>query len=167
MEPQVAGPQPLNFRPMDEASARAIVTWRYDPPYDIYNPDWKGIEDALQAFLDPGNAYYCITADKGDLQAYCCFGHEAQVPGGDYQAEALDIGLGVRPDLTGQRRGHLFVRAVLDFAHCQFSPAPFRVTIAEFNRRAQRVWTGAGFGQIQSFARSGDGMPFLVLALGA
>ena len=27
----------LIFIPMDEANARTLVSWRYDPPYDIYN----------------------------------------------------------------------------------------------------------------------------------
>lgn len=157
------GTSPLSFRSMDEASARAILTWRYAAPYDFYNPDWKGIENAIRCFLDPANAYFCITTDSGDLQAFCCFGPEAQVPGGDYHDEALDIGLGMRPDLTGQGLGHAFVVAVLGFARRQFAPDVFRVTIAEFNKRAQRVWRGAGFQHTQSFARSGDGMPFLVL----
>lgn len=26
---------------------------------------------------------------------YCCFGTDARVPGGDYSADALDIGLGM------------------------------------------------------------------------
>jgi ribosomal-protein-alanine N-acetyltransferase len=167
MEPETTGTSPFRFHRMDEASARAILTWRYDAPYDFYNPDWKGVENAVHAFLDPQNACYCITNEGGDLQAYCCFGREAQVPGGDYQGEALDIGLGVRPDLTGQGRGHLFVQAVLDLAWREFSPAFFRVTVAEFNRRAQRVWMGAGFETVQSFARSGDGVPFLVLVSGS
>lgn len=154
---------PLSFRSMDEASARAILTWQYEPPYDLYNPDWKGIEGAVREFLDPDNSYYSMTAGTGDLQAYCCFGSEAQVPGGDYQETALDIGLGVRPDLTGQGLGHLYVQAVLEFARRELLPATFRVTIAEFNKRAQRVWMGAGFEKVQSFARSGDGLPFLVL----
>jgi len=152
---------------MDEASACAIVTWCYDAPYDMYNPARKGAENAIHDFLDPENAYYCIATERGDVQAYCCFGHAAQVPGGDYHEDALDMGLGVRPDLTGQRRGHLFVQAVLGFAEREFAPASLRVTIAEFNRRAQRVWRGAGFKQIQAFSRSGDGMPFLIFALRA
>lgn len=148
---------------MDRASAHAILTWRYAVPYDFYNPDWKGTETAVESFLNPANNYFCLTGESDDLQAYCCFGSDAQVPGGDYEDEALDIGLGVRPDLTGQGHGHRFVLAVLDFGRRRFLPGTFRVTIAEFNRRAQRVWIGAGFQRTQSFARRGDSMPFLVL----
>ncbi len=96
---------PLTFQPMDEAGTRAILKWRYDAPYDIYNIDPDNVEKEMQVFLDPQNAYHTVTDEHSDLVAYCCFGPDGQVPGGDYSAAALDIGLGVRPDLTGQGRG--------------------------------------------------------------
>jgi ribosomal-protein-alanine N-acetyltransferase len=152
------------FDPMDEASARAIFQWRYGPPYEVYNLDSADLEDELQLFLDPAHAYHRITDEGGNLVAYCCFGAEAQVPGGDYGQEALDVGMGVRPDLTGQGRGLGFVGAVLDFAAGMFAPAMYRVTVAQFNQRALRVWEKAGFRPVQTFARSGDGMSFVILA---
>jgi len=85
------------------------------------------------------------------------------VPGGDYSDEALDIGLGVRPDLTGRGQGLTFVQTVLAFAQKQYTPAAFRVTIAEFNKRALRVWQKAGFRAVQRFETSFDGRPFIVL----
>lgn len=154
---------PFTFHPMSEASARAILSWCYDAPYDIYNPASDEGEEATRVFLDPQNAYYSITDEYGNLVAYCCFGREAQVLGGDYSTDALDIGLGIRPDLTGQGRGRTYVDAVLDFARRTFTPAAFRVTVAEFNKRALRVWKKAGFRPGQAFRRSPDGMAFVVL----
>ncbi len=155
---------PFTFHPMDEANARAILEWRYDASYDIYNPAAGDVEVAMQVFLDPQNSYHTVTDKHGDLAAYCCFGPDGQVPGGDYSAAALDIGLGVRPDLTGQGHGLAYVNAVLHFARRAFPPTAFRVTIAEFNQRAQRVWQKAGFRPVQTFQRSEDGMPFIILA---
>jgi ribosomal-protein-alanine N-acetyltransferase len=154
---------PLTFRPMEDASARAILAWRYDPPYDIYDldPDREGTELAL--LLDPANRYYTLTGDEGDVEAFCCFGPDARVPGGEYSEAALDIGLGVRPDLTGQGRGISYVRAVCDFARGTFAAEALRVTVARFNRRAQRVWEKAGFVHGQAFDREPDGLPFVVL----
>jgi ribosomal-protein-alanine N-acetyltransferase len=154
---------PLTFQPMDEANACAIPEWRYDEPYDIYNIAPNDVEKEMQFFLDPQNVYYTITDEHGDLVAYCCFGLDGQVPGGDYSAVALDIGLGVRPDLTGQGRGLAYVNAVLDFARRTFMPNAFRVTIAEFNKRALRVWEKAGFRPVQTFQRETDGKAFVVL----
>ena len=161
---QDTAPPPFTFQPMDEASARAISEWRYDAPYDIYNIAPDDVEKEMQLFLDPQNAYHTITDEHGDLVAYCCFGPDGQVPGGDYSAAALDIGLGVRPDLTGRGRGLTYVNAVLDFTRCTFPPTAFRVTVAEFNKRALRVWEKAGFRPVQTFQRSGDSMAFVIMA---
>jgi len=154
---------PFTFHPMDGASARAILTWRYDAPYTLYNPDPGDIEEDVKVFQDPQNAYYSITDECGDLVAYCCFGAEARVPGGDYGADALDVGMGVRPDLTGQGQGLTYITAVLGFARCTFAPRGFRVTVAEFNKRALRGWEKAGFRPVQTFRRTQDGRAFVVL----
>jgi GNAT superfamily N-acetyltransferase len=148
---------------MDEASARAILRWRYDPPYDVYNLDADPEGTELGFLLDPANHYYTVDGEDGDLEAYCCFGPDAQVPGGDYAAAALDIGLGVRPDLTGQGRGLIYAREVCDFARSTFAPVALRVTVARFNRRARRVWEKAGFMMGQAFEREPDGLAFVVL----
>lgn len=142
-----------------------MLGWRYSPPYDLYNLTMTGAAaaDLVRFLADPANQYYALLDAAGDLVAYCCFGADAQVPGGDYTHSALDIGLGVRPDLTGHGLGGRFVAAVLAFAAQTFPPAPFRVTIAVFNQRAQRVWAAAGFRPVQTFTRPSDNMPFVIL----
>lgn len=65
--------------------------------------------------LDPERrqSYYAALS-KDELVGFFSFGAEAQVPGGDYDnAKALDIGLGMRPDLTGKSLGLGFVEAGL------------------------------------------------------
>jgi ribosomal-protein-alanine N-acetyltransferase len=153
----------LTFQPMDEASARAILTWRYEAPYDLYNLEPGDAEASVQFFLDSRNGYQSIADEQGDLVAYCCFGLDARVPGGDYNTPAFDIGLGVRPDLTGQGRGLGYVRAVLGVVQRTVAPETLRVTVAEFNKRAQKVWRQAGFRPVQRFVRQQDGRPFVVL----
>jgi ribosomal-protein-alanine N-acetyltransferase len=153
----------LSFQPMDEASARETLTWRYEPPYDFYNPNPDKAEETVQWFLDPRNAYYAITGDVDEFVGYCCFGADARVPGGDYSTDALDIGLGMRPDLTGQGRGSDFIAAIVDFAQCTFGPQALRVTVAAFNRRAMRVYERAGFERVQTFWRSGGDVEFVIL----
>jgi ribosomal-protein-alanine N-acetyltransferase len=157
------GPVPLAFNPMDRVSALAILKWRYNPPYDLYDVDSNNAEQVVQAFLDPQNAYYSVTDRHGDLLAFCCFGPDAQVPGGNYKAAALDIGLGVRPDLTGQKLGLRYVNAVLAFAHHTFAPTAFRVTVAAFNKRALRVCKKAGFQPVQTFQREQGDRDFVML----
>jgi ribosomal-protein-alanine N-acetyltransferase len=153
----------FDFRPMDEVGVRQIHTWRYPPPYEIYGMNADTLPELLGIMLDPANAYYRIEGEDGELAAYCCFGPDARVPGGDYGAPALDIGMGLRPDLTGLGRGSSFVQAVLEFARREFAPEACRVTVAGFNERALRVWQKAEFQPAQTFARDPDGMAFTIL----
>ncbi len=153
----------FTFHPIDEVNARDILSWRYDAPYNLYNSGPDNAEEGMRVFLDPQNAYYTITDERGDLVAYCCFGPDAWVPGGDYTVNALDIGMGVRPDLTGQGHGLRYVKAVLDYGRRTFAPTAFRVTVAEFNKRALRVLKKAGFRAVQAFQKEQDGRVFVVL----
>src|SRR5687768_8191498 len=154
---------PFTFLPLDEKSARTILKWKYEAPYDMYNLDSSDPEDTLRYLLDPQNAFYSIHRQQGQLEAYCSFGQDGQVSGGDYSTPALDIGLGLRPDLTGQGHGSDYVNAVIDFAHSIYSPEQLRVTIAVFNGRALRVWEKAGFQVMQKFQGGWEHMDFVIL----
>jgi ribosomal-protein-alanine N-acetyltransferase len=145
------------FEPMSEENAHAVLEWRYEPPYSPYNPDPGEFGEWLRLLLDPGNFYYSILNEKGELAGYCCFGNDARVPGGIYDNEdVLDVGLGMRPDLTGQGRGYDFLNAILEFARGEFSPAMFQVTVAAFNERAIHLYGKAGFKPVHTFV-NGDG----------
>lgn len=152
----------FNFRPIDETSARHILAWRYESPYDFYNAPGS-IKADLTALLDPANCYFAVTNEQNHLVAYFCYGQDAQVTGGDYRADALDFGGGLRPDLTGRGFGSAWMTAGLDFARSTFAPPAFRVTVAAFNRRALRLCRKAGFQAFDSFARSSDDEAFIIL----
>jgi ribosomal-protein-alanine N-acetyltransferase len=149
----------FTFHLIDENAARAVLAWRYPPPYEAYNEKPERVEQVVQEVLRPDYHYYRIAEGDDPLVAYCCFGLDARVAGGDYALEALDLGLMVRPDLNGQGRGREFAAAVLEFAQRNFPQTVWRVTITEFNQRAQRVWQKLGFRRAQSFRR-GDGLAF-------
>lgn len=155
----------FTFYKMDEATARMIAGWRYDAPYDVYNGDPDEAEGGVQCFLNPRYNYYSIFDEQGALTGYCCFGEDARVPGGDYRADALDIGVGLRPDLTGQGLGNRFVETVTAFAGKQFTPEAFRATVAAFNKRALRVCEKSGYRQTQIFKHKTNGMRFIILML--
>ena len=153
----------FTFHPMDEASAREMCPWRYEPPYDFYNPHSEEADARVRHLLDPSRTYYAITDGDGTLVGYCCFGADAQVPGGTYKEPALDIGVGMQPALTGQGYGDSFFAAVVDFALLALAPRRLRVTVAAFNQRAMRVYEKAGFRSVEFFGRSGDGEEFVIM----
>lgn len=147
----------LTFTAMTADAAREALSWRYDGPYAVYNTTPDALEEAVAVFCDPANAYFAARAEDGALAGWCCFGPDARVPGGDYaDPDALDVGIGLRPDLTGQGRGLAFFRAVLAFGRDRFAPARFRLTVAAFNARARRVYAGAGFRARGQFRRGND-----------
>jgi RimJ/RimL family protein N-acetyltransferase len=151
----------IKFSPMDEFNAREITRWRYPPPYHIYN--MVEDEETITYSIDPTNNLFAMHNDHGVLVGFCSFGIDGQVPGGDYHKEALDIGLGLRPDLTGRGLGLEFINRVLKFAQELFNPTRFRVTIAAFNQRAQKVWRKAGFVQSVGFQHAKSGREFVIL----
>ena len=148
---------------MDDTSARAILRWRYEEPYALYNANPAEMEKDVKVLTDPSNFYYAITDETGALVAYYCFGREAQVPGGDYRADALDVGGGIRPDLTGHGLGPVVIHAGLEFGRRKFAARAFRVTVVAFNQRALRVCEKVGFLPAQRFQREHDGREFIIL----
>lgn len=153
----------LAIQSLNEANAREMAGWHYDAPYDFYNLNPNEIEQNVHYFLDPQNNFYGIFEKQEELIGYCSFGEDGQVPGGDYSTPGLDIGMGIRPDLTGQRRGSCYVEAVLDFARQTFAPPFIRVTVAAFNQRALRVWYKAGFRAVKTFEHQTQGVSFVIL----
>lgn len=155
------------FRPMTVAAARQIVRWQYPPPYDVYNlvletDDWATRAAAVSYLCDPDYRFYTMLLPGDDLAGFCSFSDDGQVDGGDYSQPALDIGMGVRPDLTGQGWGVCFAEAAAVFAQQTFRPRRLRVTIAAFNQRAQRVWRKLGFVPAQRFVVADEERPFII-----
>jgi RimJ/RimL family protein N-acetyltransferase len=156
----------FTLKPITPRDARAISRWRYDGAYSIYNGDPTSVDSLLQ----PRLRYHSVYDERGDLVGYFCFGEDAQVSAGRrlgaYEHEvALDVGLGMRPDLTGQGLGEEFVHAGLRFARETYSPQAFRLTVATFNRRAIRVYERAGFETAETFGAPtpGGGREWLLM----
>lgn len=155
----------ITYRPADEASAREFLQWQYEPPYDIYNCPPRQVDEQIRYNIDPENNVYAMYIQDNELIGYCSYGSDAQVPGGDYSQEALDIGMMIKPALTGQGMGSVFAREVIQRGINKYVPRKLRVTIAAFNQRAIRAWEKNGFQRIQSFKRRGDGLEFVIMTL--
>lgn len=136
----------LRIHPITEQDAREFATWTYPEPYSIYNSS----PEAFEHFLDPANGYLSME-ERGQVVAYCCFGDEARVPGGSYSDDAVDIGIGTRPDLTGKGRGSELLQSAIAEADRRFPGRPLRATIAAFNERARHLADKFGFEEVERF----------------
>ena len=148
--------------PLKKELAALIVSWHYPEPYQVYDLS----RDDLSGLLNPDYRYHQVLDQAGNLIGYCCFGVDAQVPGGDYREEEpdfLDVGVGMHPDLVGRGLGRDFVSEILAFARDTYRPDKFRVTVADFNQRSLRTFKGLGFKESGYFNRKPGGMPFTQL----
>lgn len=150
-------------QPMTPAHVRELLAWQYEGPYAMYNAQEEDEETAVAFYLDPANGYFAIVDAQGGFLGFCSFGADARVPGGEYAQEALDIGMGMRPDLTGRGQGAVYAAAVFAYAQERYPAVRQRVTIAAFNKRAQRLCRGFGFAQTAAFARPADGREFVIM----
>ncbi|MDQ3864072.1 MAG: GNAT family N-acetyltransferase [Actinomycetota bacterium] len=146
------------FRQMSDEDAREISRWQYDPPYDFY--DATSDPGDLEELLDPDRregAYFSAFDEGGALVGFFQFEREGAT---------VDVGLGLRPDLTGQGLGVGYLLAGLEFARERFAPERFTLSVATFNERAIRVYERAGFrrGVVYTHHTSGADYPFLAMA---
>lgn len=144
--------------PMTSTYAVEVVTWRYSEPYGCYD-----MTDAdPHALADPVNGFHAVLGE-GALVGFRSFGPDGQVPGGDYDDSALDTGGGLRPELTGIGLGRRVIAEGLAYGRVHYSPAAFRVTVAQFNVRALSVVRSFGFREVSRFAARTDGRQYHVL----
>jgi [ribosomal protein S18]-alanine N-acetyltransferase len=118
-------------------------------------------------FTDPANGFHTLVDYGGSLIGFRSFGPDGQVPGGRYDDSALDTGGGLRPDLTGLRRGlgREAIATGLAFGRAIYRPGAFRVTIAAFNTRARRVVESLGFEPTATFNATTEGTEYVVCVL--
>ena len=153
----------LIFKPLNREQAIVILNWRYIYPYDRYNFDANTFKQDLSYLLDRQNAFFAILDLHEELQGYCSFGSDGRVLGGQYDTNALDIGMGVRPNLTGRGNGKQYARSVVEYGIRLYKAKQLRVTIAKFNQRAQRVWKQLGFEQVEKFTKVGTEDEFIIM----
>ena len=123
----------------NETYAREVASWHYEPPWDFYN-----------LVSDPGDAaemrdpahfenYRAVVDESGRLEAFWYFARAGEV---------VDVGVGLRPDLTGHGRGEPFLRDQLEYASKQWQPIAFRLFVAAWNERAIRLYQRLGFREV-------------------
>jgi [ribosomal protein S18]-alanine N-acetyltransferase len=142
---------------LTQQEAEEIADWHYPEPYSFY--DWSADADDLRELLEPelrGDAYWAAWDEADELVGYFSL---------KPKENSVEIGLGLRPDLTGLGLGAEFLAAGLDFARQRFAPERFTLAVATFNERAIKVYERAGFTRDRVYMHTTAGAEWEFLAM--
>lgn len=133
----------LTIQPASRETFAELGAWRYEPPYDFYDGD-------VDPVLNPERFYEALDED-GALVGFYYF---------EEKGDALEIGLGLRPELVGRGLGLDFLDAGIAYGRRRFRPARVILNVAQFNQRAITVYERAGFREtgrhVRHFDRRGE-----------
>ena len=146
----------FDIRPMSEAEAEEIIGWKYPDEYAFYDME-RDVEDMaeLRAAHVREVKYRSVYSDD-ELVGFFEFSQEGTT---------LEIGLGLRPHLTGRGMGPAFVEAALAFGRERFQPLRFQLRVALFNKRAIKVYERAGFVRDMVYLHDFYGTPYEFLVM--
>ena len=125
------------IKKMEQPEAVEIADrWKYNGEYAFY--DMTADPEDYEEIVTPekrGNRYFSVF-DGDDLTGFFC----VEQDGAD-----VEIGLGLRPGLTGQGRGKAFQEEILRFVRENYSFEKIKLDVVSFNQRAIKVYERAGF----------------------
>ena len=122
---------------MKQSEALEIADcWKYDGEYAFYDmtADSEDYEEITSPDLR-GDRYFSVF-NGDDLMGFFCV---------EQKDRDISMGLGLRPDLTGQGRGGAFLAEILQFVRENYRFGAIRIEVASFNQRAVKVYERAGF----------------------
>ncbi len=140
-----------------EEAEEIAYNWHYEGKYSFY--DIEADEEDLDEFLhgeSRGNHTFSVK-QNGILIGFftVCKMNDGTV----------DIGLGMRPDITGNGFGLQFVNAGLAFSEEKYGCNYITLSVATFNERAIKVYKRAGFEAVGTFIQRTNGSCFEFLKM--
>ena len=124
---------------LTQANADQIAReWHYNDMYSFYNMenDPEDLEEIITPKLR-GDKYYQVVDDQDELVGYFCLERLSE--------GKVEVGLGLRPDLTGRGLGLNFITEIEAFIQNNFNYRIIVLSVASFNKRAIKVYQRAGF----------------------
>ena len=147
----------FTFNKMKLEDAQQIASWHYEAPNDFY--DWDRDAADLAELLNPQSwqeAYYSVLNEENELVGFFVFKRDSQT---------VEVGLGLRPDLTGKGLGRTFLNAGLTFGQEHFSVNVWSLSVATFNTRAIHLYQQVGFTPLNTFMHHTNGGEFEFLRM--
>ncbi|WP_216378137.1 GNAT family N-acetyltransferase [Arcanobacterium phocae] len=121
---------------MDQKDAMEIANlWKYPDQYSFY--DMTEDVDDYNEIVDPKQRenYFSIK-ENGSLIGYFVV---------DSNDDSVTLGLGMRPELTGQGKGESFLNYIISFIVKKYKPTKIKLSVVDFNKRAMKVYKKCGF----------------------
>jgi [ribosomal protein S18]-alanine N-acetyltransferase len=141
----------LYVKDMTEDFARQILNWTYEKPYELYNNELS--DEAMREILN--HSYFAVVNHVDELVGYFCVGESAQAPIGAlfgvYREVLYDIGIGMKPELTGSGLGYTFFSFILNDIKDTLDPKAVRLTVVKSNSRAIHLYEKLGFVKDKEF----------------
>ena len=144
--------------------ALLVSRWTYDDIYSLYNHSEEFVTNCMDGM------HFAFINSNRELLGYLCYGKEARIPTVEedvYEDNYLDIGLHIRPDLTGKKLGSSFLSACLKYAQETFDANHYRATIASFNKRAINLCVRSDFYIVQTVTHLITGSKFTIVKMDA
>ena len=141
---------------MSEAEAEEVIGWKYPGEYAFYDME-RDVEDMAELrAAHVREAKYHSVYSGHELVGFFELTQEGTT---------VEVGLGLRPDLTDKGLGTAFLEAGLAFARERFQPLRFQLRVALFNGRAIKVYERAGFVRDMVYLHDFYGTPYEFLVM--
>lgn len=145
------------FSKMTQSQAENIaVNWHYQGQYAFY--DFSADEEDLAELLNPetrGENYYMVMQGDEEIGFFYV----------DKIGDTVDIGLGMKPELTGKGLGLDFLKSGLNYVRLTHHPKEITLSVATFNDRAIHVYEKAGFKPVKTYSQATNGSHFTFLKM--
>lgn len=150
------------FVEMSKEYAKEIAyEWKYRGRYSFYNI-YKDKED-VERFMEPKswtNIFAAVSKDSSELIGFASYTFENNV---------MWLGVGLKPNYTGKGYGEYYVKMAIKFGidHYKYDENKVLLSVAQFNKRATKLYEKVGFKAIESKEVSVNGKiyPFIIMGI--
>ncbi len=123
---------------MNTSAVKAICSWQYPSPYDVYS--YMSYDEAVNnnspLLKDENKDNYLCFWENGTLIAYINV----------YQTkDRVFLGIGLSPDCCGKGLGKTYLKQGLDVAKTRHPNSEIWVQVRSWNKRAIKCYESCGF----------------------
>lgn len=140
----------FNFKKMQKKYAKEILKWHYDGKYSFYDMEFdkEDLEDFLEIIEnDNWDNYYVAVDEEENLIGMFTY---------NFNMDVMEIGLGLKPSLTGKGIGEHYVKAGIEYGLLElgFEGKQIKLSVANFNNRAIKVYKKIGFKEVGRYIQT-------------